>query len=169
MRRGVLGVLFLLLASSQAAAWYDIGHKIVLELAFRLAEPETRAEFCGLIQRDRQYDFFRGVCTKPGHPRERASEYFVGPTRNATELTSGYCLQADKCTLRPIASEVEVFFSPVGDDRKLRLSSSSVTGSPTCISPFTCPARVIAAATASRRSAGRSRSMFLLPFRRLII
>jgi hypothetical protein len=58
-----------------ATAWSDTGHKTVCEIAFRLAQPEVRAEIRRLMNGDRQYDFFRDACVFPDHPRTRDTEH----------------------------------------------------------------------------------------------
>jgi hypothetical protein len=60
-----------------AAAWGDQGHKVICELAMRLAQPSTRAEIQKLMSTDERFTSFSESCTWPDHPRQRASEHFV--------------------------------------------------------------------------------------------
>jgi hypothetical protein len=72
--RRVLAALVVLFAiSSDAWAWGDQGHRVICEIAFRLAQPNTRAEIRKLIGTDEQFDTFSDSCIWPDHPRQRAS------------------------------------------------------------------------------------------------
>ena len=72
--RILLGLMSFLIMSSNAWAWGDEGHKIVCEIAMRLAVPSTRAEIQRLIKTDTEFDFFSDACTWPDHPRKRGAE-----------------------------------------------------------------------------------------------
>src|SRR6185312_9673223 len=91
-------ILFVMLAlASQcgnAQAWGDEGHKIVCEIAFRLAQPDTRAMVRKLIRSDTEFDTFSESCVFPDHPRKRASEHFINLARNSSGLTSDECPSA---------------------------------------------------------------------------
>jgi S1/P1 Nuclease len=75
--RGMRHVLLALAAffpvSSDAWAWGDQGHKVICEMAFRLVQPNTRAEIRKLISTDDRFDSFSDSCIWPDHPRQRAS------------------------------------------------------------------------------------------------
>ena len=51
------------------------GHKVVCEIAFRLAEPETLARIRRLIRNDPGYDFFSDSYPWPDHPKLRRNEH----------------------------------------------------------------------------------------------
>ena len=53
-----LAVMVIVSLCGNALAWGDTGHKIVCDLAFRLAAPDTRAEIRRLIRLDGEFDFF---------------------------------------------------------------------------------------------------------------
>ena len=55
----------------EAQAWGDEGHKIVCEIAFRLAQPDTRAAVRKLIRSDTEFDTFSESCVFPDHPKAR--------------------------------------------------------------------------------------------------
>ena len=74
--------------SCNAWAWGDEGHKIVFEIAMRVAVPSTRAEIRRLIRTDTEFDFFSDACAWPDHPRKRAAEHFVNLVRDSSGLTS---------------------------------------------------------------------------------
>jgi len=80
----------------EAQAWGDDGHKIVCEIAFRLAQPDTRAAVRKLIRSDTEFDTCSESCVFPDHPRKRASEHFINLPRNSSGLTSDDCPAADK-------------------------------------------------------------------------
>jgi hypothetical protein len=111
MRRAALAIVALLTLSGNAWSWGDHGHKVVCEIAFRLATPDTRARIRRLIQNDPQFDFFSDACTWPDHPRRRASEHFINLSRNAQGLTSDACPLAPKCTLSAIENDGAVLSS----------------------------------------------------------
>src|SRR5215212_6422260 len=111
MRRVALAIVALLTLPGKAWSWGDHGHKVVCEIAFRLATPDTRARIRRLIQNDPQFDFFSDACTWPDHPRRRASEHFINLSRNAQGLTSDACPLAPKCTLSAIENDVAVLSS----------------------------------------------------------
>ena len=64
-----------------AWAWGDEGHKVICEIAFRLAQPNTRAEIQRLIRTDTEFKRFSDSCIWPDHPRKRAPEHFVNLAR----------------------------------------------------------------------------------------
>jgi hypothetical protein len=119
MRGLVIALFFVTCTPSISLAWGDLGHKIVCDLAFKLALPETRAEIRRLIQKDEQFDFFRDACIWPDHPRKRGPEHFINLARSATKLTSSACPLAAKCTLTAIESDMDVLSSTASDDKKL--------------------------------------------------
>lgn len=119
MWRFVLALMFTSILPTSAFAWGDHGHRIVCELAFRLALPETRAEIRRLIQQDSQFDFFRDACIWPDHPRQRASEHFINLARTSTGLTANVCPLAGNCALSAIQSDLAVLSSTASDEKKL--------------------------------------------------
>ena len=50
MRRLSLALFVLIAPIGNASGWGDTGHRIICEIAFRLAAPKTRAEVGRLIQ-----------------------------------------------------------------------------------------------------------------------
>ncbi len=52
-----------------ALAWGDTGHKVICEIAFRLAQPDTRAAIRRLMQPDARFATFSDSCVFPDHPR----------------------------------------------------------------------------------------------------
>ena len=74
--------VFACITSCCQAAWGDEGHKIVCEIAYRLATPDTRATIRKLISSDQEYDTFSESCVFPDHPRKRASEHFINLARD---------------------------------------------------------------------------------------
>jgi hypothetical protein len=103
-----------------ACAWGDTGHKIVCDLAFRLAAPETRAEIRRLIKMDTEFDFFADACTWPDHPRKRAPEHFINLKRDATGMPLGdECPTSEVCVLSAIEKDSQVLASSTDEDQKL--------------------------------------------------
>ncbi|WP_407154818.1 S1/P1 nuclease [Bradyrhizobium sp. STM 3557] len=111
MRIFVLATLTLALLCGQAHAWGDTGHKVVCEIAFRLAQPDTRAAIRKLIRSDSEFDNFSDSCIFPDHPRKRPSEHFINVSRDSHGLTTDQCPDADKCVLTAILSDAQVLAS----------------------------------------------------------
>lgn len=119
MYRLVLGATILAFIPSSSFAWGDLAHKVICQLAFRLAHPETRTEIARLVQLESQYATFPDACTWADHPRKRGSEHFVNLPRTATRLNSNTCPQADKCVLTAVEADRAVLSSQASDERKL--------------------------------------------------
>ena len=111
MRVFLLAAFALALLCGDAYAWGDTGHKVVCEIAFRLAQPDTRAAIRRLIRSDSEFDTFSDSCTFPDHPRKRPSEHFINLPRASHGLTSDECLTADKCILSAILNDSKVLAS----------------------------------------------------------
>jgi S1/P1 Nuclease len=108
MRILVLALLALSFAPGEAFAWGDTGHKVVCEIAFRLAQVDTRAAIRKLIRSDQEFDTFSDSCIFPDHPRKRAAEHFINLARDSQGLTSDQCPTSDKCVLTAILNDAEV-------------------------------------------------------------
>jgi hypothetical protein len=112
MRCFLLAILALVsIFGGNAWAWGDTGHKIVCEIAFRLAQPDTRAAVRKLIRSDSEFDTFTDSCVFPDHPRKRASEHFINLPRTSHGLTSDECPQTEKCVLTAILNDSKVLAS----------------------------------------------------------
>jgi hypothetical protein len=97
--------------SSDAWAWGDQGHKVICEIAFRLVQPNTRAEIRKLISSDDRFSSFGDACTWPDHPRQRASEHFVNLPRDSDGLRSETCPSASACVVTAIKKDFDVLSS----------------------------------------------------------
>lgn len=111
MRYILLIMLALATGCENANAWGDEGHKIICEMAFRLAQPNTRAAVRRLIRSDTEFDTFSESCVFPDHPRRRASEHFINLARTSPGLTSDDCPQAEKCVLSAILNDSKILAS----------------------------------------------------------
>jgi hypothetical protein len=98
-------------ASRDGWAWGDQGHKVICEIAMRLAQPSTRAEIQKLISNDDRFDSFSDSCTWPDHPRQRASEHFLNLPRDSDGLHSETCPGATNCVVTAIKKDFEVLSS----------------------------------------------------------
>ena len=116
MRHILLALVAFFPASSDAWAWGDEGHKVVCEIAMRLAVPSTRAEIRRLIKTDTEFDIFSDACTWPDHPRKRAGEHFVNLARDSSGLTSDTCPGAHECVVSAIRKDAAVLASSDADD-----------------------------------------------------
>ena len=121
MRHILLALVAFFLISSDAWAWGDEGHKVICEIAFRLAKPDTRAEIQRLMKTDPEFQSFSDSCIWPDHPRKRAAEHFVNLTRNARGLSANVaCPRAQECVLSAIQVELAYLHSSsVEDEAKL--------------------------------------------------
>lgn len=128
MRYLVAVALALVAFSGNAWAWGDTGHKIVCEIAFQLAAPDTRAAVRRLIRSDTEFDTFTDACTFPDHPHVRAPEHFINLPRDSHGLTSDdSCPQADKCLVTAILNDAKVLASK-SERPKVRLVALKFLG-----------------------------------------
>ena len=97
--------------AQDARAWGDQGHKSICEVAFRLTQPNTRAEIKKLISTDDRFTSFSDACIWPDHPRQRASEHFVNLPRDSDGLHSETCPSAAACVVTAIKRDFEVLSS----------------------------------------------------------
>jgi hypothetical protein len=111
MRTLALVIVGMVTFSGNALAWGDHGHKIVCEIAMRLAEPDTRAAIRKPIATDKRFDFFSDSCTFPDHPRTRAEEHFVNLPRSSHGLTTDLCPNASDCVVTAIQKDFAVLSS----------------------------------------------------------
>jgi nuclease S1 len=111
MRCFLVAAMAVVALSGDARAWGDEGHKIVCEIAFRLAQPDTRAAVRKLIRSDTEFDTFTDSCVYPDHPRKRAPEHFINFPRDSHGLTSDECPAAGKCVLSAILNDSKVLAS----------------------------------------------------------
>jgi S1/P1 Nuclease len=88
----LLALVVLCPISSDAWAWDGEGHKVICEIAFRVAQPSAQAEIQRLISTDTEFERFSDSCIWPDHPRKRAAEHFVNLARDSRGLAS-----ADMC------------------------------------------------------------------------
>ena len=78
--RRVAGTILVFLAgvawAQSAAAWGDLGHKVVCEIAFQGLNQKAKQEVVRLIRTDPDFKTFSDSCTWPDHPSQRAPEHF---------------------------------------------------------------------------------------------
>ncbi|WP_316158725.1 MULTISPECIES: S1/P1 nuclease [unclassified Bradyrhizobium] len=109
----------------QAAAWGDEGHKIVCEIAFRLAQPDTRAAVRKLIKSGTEFDTFADSCIFPDHPRIHPPRHFLNLPRDGKPLTTDDCGGASECVVTAILNDAENVASKASKtaDRLIALKS----------------------------------------------
>ena len=121
MRKLLLALSAVFATCGNAWAWGDVGHKIVCEIAMKVALPATRAEIRRLIQFDDKFDNFSDACTGPDHPHTRGTEHYVNLPRNAARLSADNpCPGVDKCVLTAIPREIGRLSQPTSDEDKLK-------------------------------------------------
>jgi hypothetical protein len=113
----------------EAWAWGDEGHKVICEMAMRLAKSKTQAEVRRLIATDTEFKTFADACTWPDHPRKRAAEHFVNLARDSSGLTSDgdLCPLAQECVLSAIQVEL-VYLSSGSPDDEAKLAALKFLG-----------------------------------------
>ena len=116
-----LGALGCILLSAEARAWSDPGHKIICEIAFRLAQPITRAAIQKLMELDTEFKTFADSCVYPDHPirglpRIRSTEHYVNLARDSKGLTSDHCPKSEKCVVTAILDDSKVLSSKTSTD-----------------------------------------------------
>ena len=114
----LLALVVLFPISGDAWAWGDQGHKVICEMAFRLAQPSTRAEIQKLISNDQQFDTFSESCVWPDHPRQRANEHFLNLPRDSDGLHSETCPGAAACVVTAIKKDFQVLSSNSANQAK---------------------------------------------------
>lgn len=97
-------LVLVLCQPSEARAWGELGHKIVCEIAYRLATPAARAEVRRLIDVDIKKWSFSDSCVWADDPRKRDTEHYVNLRRNQATIVSLSCPFAP-CVLGAIASD----------------------------------------------------------------
>ena len=126
--RLIMPLLLLLLSiGSDAWAWGDEGHKVICEIAFRLAKPSTQAEIQRLLKTDTEFNRFSNSCIWPDHPRKRTAEHFVNLARDSRGLTDEECPRAQECVLSAIQVEL-AYLSSRGVDDEAKLAALKFLG-----------------------------------------
>jgi hypothetical protein len=112
----LLAALTLVSFSSEAQAWGDVGHKIICEIAIRLAQPRTQDQIQKLIAIETEYRTFADSCIFADHPRQRAEEHYIDLPRDSKGLTSDKCPEANACVLTAILSDFRLLSSRAETD-----------------------------------------------------
>jgi hypothetical protein len=99
-------VLLSVLLARDGAAWGDMGHAIICEIAFQELNSPAREAVQRLIQQDPDFRLFSKACAWPDHPRKRAGEHFVNLPRSATRLGDNPCPVDAPCVVTAIAADV---------------------------------------------------------------
>lgn len=115
-------MLSLCASSGNGWAWGATGHQIVCEIAYRLAEPDTRSKIRKLMQGDKDYDYYYQSCVwadKPAQIDARADEHFVNVPRNAKGLSErDPCPVKSPCVLSAIKKDWEVLASKAATQKE---------------------------------------------------
>jgi hypothetical protein len=106
-----LATLAFLSCIGNAQAWGDNGHKIICEIAFRLAKPNTQDQIQKLIGLDSGYRNFSDSCVFADHPRQRSEEHYINLPRDSKGLTLDECPETDRCVLTAILSDFKLLSS----------------------------------------------------------
>lgn len=101
---------------SEACAWGDKAHQVICGVALEIVRPDTKVEIERLIAKDPKFESFAESCVFPDHPRIRAPEHFVNLARNASELATDECPEANTCVLSAIRKDTQILSSKREDD-----------------------------------------------------
>ena len=123
--RAMVGLLFALGwfigSSREAAAWGDLGHKIVCQIAFEQLSEPVKKRVNALIKSDAQFASFSESCVWPDHPRKRPSEHFLNLARDASGTTANHpCGASQKCVVTAINADLAVLESHATAAKKLQ-------------------------------------------------
>lgn len=102
-----------LVQPSEARAWGELGHKIVCEIAYRLATPDARTEVRRLLAVEKWS--FSNSCVWADEPRKRGTEHYVNLRRNQATITSLDC-PFSPCVLAAIESDRKNLADELKDD-----------------------------------------------------
>ena len=120
----VAGTVLVFLAgvawAQSAAAWGDLGHKAVCEIAFQGLNQKAKQEVVRLIRTDPDFKKFSDSCTWPDHPSQRAPEHFINAPRSFSRFTDARCPLASLCLFTAITSDLQVLRTPPNDQASLR-------------------------------------------------
>jgi hypothetical protein len=111
-----LAILTIFSFAGDAQAWGDNGHKIICEIAFRLANPHAQDQIQKLIAIDTEYKTFADSCIFPDHPRQRSEEHYINLPRDSRGLTVDKCPQAQACVLTAILRDYRFLSSRAEKD-----------------------------------------------------
>jgi S1/P1 Nuclease len=114
-----LTLLCAIAAADRAAAWGDLGHKIVCEIAFQELNDQARQEVRRLIRLDPEFTLFSHACTWPDHPRKRANEHFINVPRDFERFVSDECVGTSQCLLTAISADLLLLQTSTDDEAKL--------------------------------------------------
>jgi hypothetical protein len=116
LQLALISALAFISCSGDAQAWGDNGHKIICEIAFRLASPNTQDQIQRLLFLDPEYKNFADSCTFADHPRQRAAEHYVNLPRDSKGLTEDSCPQAQACVLTAVLADFKILSSRTEND-----------------------------------------------------
>jgi hypothetical protein len=112
----LLATMAFLSSIGHALAWGDNGHRIICEVAFRLAKPNTQERIQKLIDFDSEYKSFSDSCLFADHPRQRSDEHYLNLPRDSKGLTLDKCPEANACVLTAILSDFRLLSSKTETD-----------------------------------------------------
>src|SRR5262249_50998187 len=96
--------------SERAAAWGDLGHQIVCQIAFEELPAPAKRAVRALMAHDAQFKSFSKACVFPDWPRIRDTEHYVDLPRNAAEVDKAKPCGAKKtCVITAITNDMRDF------------------------------------------------------------
>src|SRR5262245_53068729 len=124
--RVVLGSTLVLMLTSPAWPWDDLGHMVVCEIAFQELNEKSRQEVTRLIRMDDRFTTFAESCTWPDNPKQRSSEHYVNVPRDFKAFTAQACPLASDCVFTAIEQDMAVLKDSTDD--KVKLDSLNFLG-----------------------------------------
>lgn len=99
----------LLISSSTAFAWGEVGHHAICEMAYEGLTRNARREVDRLIGLDADYETFATSCTFADWPeRHRPLDHYMNVPRNTRSIATLDCPLAESCVLTAIGKDVEI-------------------------------------------------------------
>jgi hypothetical protein len=96
----------LVVSSSPAFGWADVGHRVVCEIAFLELTGEARATVERLVEAHDDFDSFSDACTwADALGRERKDEHYINVLRDSDGIRTESCDPAQKCLFSAIRKD----------------------------------------------------------------
>src|SRR5262245_27525920 len=107
---GAVILVCALFISDRAAAWGDLGHQIVCQIAFEELPAPAKRAVRALMAHDAQFKSFSKGCVFPDWPRIRDTEHYVDLPRNAAEVDAAKpCGPKKACVITAIINDMRDF------------------------------------------------------------
>ena len=105
-RLGLSLLSTLLVSSSPAFGWADVGHQVVCEIAFQELTGAVKKAVERLVETHPDFSTFPEACTWPDRPGgERKDEHYNNVSRDSDQIRTEACHMADRCLFTAIRKD----------------------------------------------------------------